>query len=433
MDFVRGDVNNCSSAEPIAIEIYDDWSTLPSDAQAGEQPLQLAFTVASREILAIVTVGTIPKLMMYAHRFEANLNAQREGASRESKAFNTTRTPKVDNPLSAVAEAMLESAKTRLKQAESTLTYLIQQHMSFRLNRLQLVVFPRTLEDMELASFIGETVRARLNRLIDSEDSPAERDLHLSFSSLGISRYVQLSHRAASADLSLPCHEWLKVLLNGAAEATIVGLPAMRMRMMSNEAMSGQCKHLMYDFNSEFIRRKGRKQEPEDIFITLNVSLYSWLTFLRKTLTREMEQVRATADRQPSAKVGLISPKAPSKRSTDLREPLVPTSPTVLPIVERPSFSVPESIISPGIASKEGSQADIIYESRTRRIERLKLRQLGEATPDVMHPFFMKKSGFNLEESLPQYVHEYATAPLEEILEMLLKLYSHQLPSGQRR
>ena len=37
------------------------------------------------------------------------------------------------------------------------------------------------------------------------------------------------------------------------------------------------------------------------------------------------------------------------------------------------------------------------------------MRQLGEATLDVMHPFFMKKAGFNLEELLPQYVHEYAT------------------------
>lgn len=392
------------------------------NSQDGEQPLQLAFTVASREILAVATIGTIPKLMTYAHRFEANLDAQREGASRESNAFKKTRTSKVDNPLSAVAEAMLESAKSRLKQAESALMYLLRQHMSFRLDRLQLVVFPRTLEDIELASFIGETVRARLNRLVDSEDSPARRDLHLSFSSLGISRYVQLSHRAASGDSKLACHEWLKVLLNGAAEATIVGLPAMRMRMISTEAISGQSKHLAYDFNSEFIRRKGRKQGPEDIFITLNVSLYSWLTVLRKNLAREMEQVRATA------KIGVILPKASSRRPTDLKETVVVTSPTslpTLPIVESP-------VISPGVTAK-GGQADITYESRSRRIERLRLRQLGEATPDVMHPFFMKKSGFNLEESLPQYVHEYATLPLEEIMEMLLKLYIRQFPSGQKR
>ena len=55
------------------------------------------------------------------------------------------------------------------------------------------------------------------------------------------------------------------------------------------------------------------------------------------------------------------------------------------------------------------------------------MRQLGEATPDVMHPFFMKKAGFNLEDSLPQYVHEYATLPTEEIMKALLKLYSRQL------
>jgi len=55
------------------------------------------------------------------------------------------------------------------------------------------------------------------------------------------------------------------------------------------------------------------------------------------------------------------------------------------------------------------------------------MRQLGEATPDVMHPFFMKKAGFNLEDSLPQYVNEYAISPLEEIMEFLLKMYSRQL------
>jgi len=47
-----------------------------------------------------------------------------------------------------------------------------------------------------------------------------------------------------------------------------------------------------------------------------------------------------------------------------------------------------------------------------------------------MHPFFMKKAGFNLEDSLPQYVHEYASGPLEEIMEVLLKLYSQQLLAG---
>lgn len=72
----------------------------------------------------------------------------------------------------------------------------------------------------------------------------------------------------------------------------------------------------------------------------------------------------------------------------------------------------------------------LTYEPHDRKIERLTMRQLGEATPDVMHPFFMKKAGFNLEDSLPQYVHEYATMPTEEIMKALLKLYSKQLTRG---
>jgi len=61
------------------------------------------------------------------------------------------------------------------------------------------------------------------------------------------------------------------------------------------------------------------------------------------------------------------------------------------------------------------------------------MRQLGEATPDVMHPFFMKKAGFNLEDALPQYLNEYATGPIEEIMELLLKLYSRQLITASQK
>jgi len=89
-----------------------------------------------------------------------------------------------------------------------------------------------------------------------------------------------------------------------------------------------------------------------------------------------------------------------------------------------PNVGLGTAVLTP---APDNALAGIVYLPRNRRIERLTMRQLGEATPDVMHPFFMKKSGFNLEDSLPQYVHEYATIPLEEIMEVLLKLYSKQL------
>ncbi|PFH51536.1 hypothetical protein AMATHDRAFT_74889 [Amanita thiersii Skay4041] len=454
-------------AEPLAIEIYDDWSNLSSNNQ---NPLQLAFTVASPAILAVVTVGTVPKLMAYANKFQANLNAQRDGASRESAAFNKARSLRVDNPLTTVAEAMLQSARTRLKRAENALSYMIRQHLSFRLDRLHLVVFPRTVDDNELASFVGEKVRARLDRLIISGNSPAERDLHLSFSSMGISRHTQLIQRPVS-DVTPEAHAWLMALLEGGLEATIVGLPCMRMHMASEQVPTDRSIILSYDFNSEFIRREGAKDEHEDIYITLNVSLYSWLTILRKNLTREMEQVRNATDRQHGTKNASPLLKTPAQKSTADSNEISPastrdvsasvSSPVLSPlspstaarhkkIVPGETSTSPETLAPvvpfPTISTRDVADSSdkelkipttgmdgVVYVPRSRNIERLKMQQLGEATPDVMHPFFMKKAGFNLEDSLPQYVHEYATIPLEEIMEILLRIYSRQLLTVQKR
>jgi hypothetical protein len=417
----------------------------------------------SPEIVVVATVGTIPKLLTYASKFTANMDAQRQGASRESKTFRVTRTPKPENPLSAVAEAMLHSARSRFKEAESGLSYVILQHMSLRLDLLRLAVFPRTMDDLEIAQFIGRDVRARLDRVVESESTLGKRDLHLSFSSMTTSKFTGLGHPQTTG--LLDGREWLMSLLKNAPEAIIVGLPSMTMHMVSEEKVGDLTTNLIYDFHSEFVRREGMR-DFEDIYITLNVSLYSWLTILRKNLTREMDQVKATTDWRAllntNATTGPATRKKPeplplhvevsSPRSATIphpgQKPFSPFSPTTaLPRGET---------LSPGYSSASGSARDtfspslqafpsmeaqvgklprrngITYQHRSRHIERLTMRQLGEATPDVMHPFFMKKAGFNLEDSLPQYVNEYATAPLEEIMEVLLKLYSRQLLAGNK-
>ncbi|KAG6903050.1 hypothetical protein C0995_007483 [Termitomyces sp. Mi166 len=448
-------------AEPLEIKIFDDWSVTALELEAETRPLQLSFTVKSPDIVVVATVGTIPKLLAYVNKFQANLDAQRIGASRESKAFRITRTPKPDNPLSAVAEAMLVSARSRFKEAENGLIYVIMQHMSLELDFLRLVVFPRTMDDLEIAQFVARDVKARLNRSVESAPSIGKRDVLLSFSSMIISKFTGLGHPQTS-ELS-DGREWLVSLLHGASEAIIVGLPSMTMHMVSEEKIEDMTTTLVYDFHSRFVRQ-GDSREYNDIYITLNVALYSWLTVLRKNLTREMEQVKASTDwrtllNTASTQVGghkkkilepLSSPRSLTEPSPSNR-PFLPFSPTTAlkssmgdPIMgllspASSTMSTPRSV-SPGlqdfpsiqsqVATNPTKQAGIVYRPRSRHIERLTMRQLGEATPDVMHPFFMKKAGFNLEDSLPQYVNEYATTPLEEIMEVLLKLYSRQLLSN---
>lgn len=459
-------------AEPLAVEVFDNWSMTSLEANRDTRPLHLAFTVTSPEVVAVVTVGTFPKLLSYMNKFKANLDAQREGASRESRTYWATRAPKPENPLSAVAEAMLHSARSRYKEAESGLSYVIKQHMSLRLNLLRLVVFPRTMHDVEIAQFIGQDVHARLDRIVTSDNQPAQRDLHLSFSSMTISKYTQVNHLGLvppDPEHGLDGRAWLQALFKDAVEAIIVGLPSMKMHMVSEETVEELTRNLVYDFNSKFVRREGMRAY-EDIYITLNMSLYSWLTVLRKNLTREMDQIRATEDWRTMSAAASSSPGAANQRKKGIPEPLSLTetprsastsstafslSPTLAPgsaqylSIERartavsPRDQTPKStFLSPSqspipfpskvaeevpTSSGPPKRSGITYKPRDRHIERLTMRQLGEATPDVMHPFFMKKAGFNLEDSLPQYVHEYASGPLEEIMEVLLKLYSQQL------
>ncbi|KAL0573201.1 Macrophage colony-stimulating factor 1 receptor [Marasmius crinis-equi] len=405
-------------AEPLEIEILDDWSMMVPLSQRVDQPLQLSVTVASPEVVAVATVSAIPKLMAYANRFKANLEAQRAGASKESETFRISQSPKPDNPLSAVAEAMIHSARTRLKEVDNSLSYVIKQDMSLRLDLLRLVVFPRNMRDSEVAQFVGRNARGHLSRLVESKSLTAKRDIHLSFAFMKISRVTQLGNVATPPGNEFyDGKQWLEDLTKNASSADIVGLPSIKIHMKSEEILEDGKSQLNYDFDSQFIRGQSVR-EDEDIYITLNVGLYSWLTVLRKTLTREMDQVKAAAEWR-------VIPSTTPARKFDPTSPLSPTKASTLPA----DLDGTPATAAPSVSEqKDPTPGDtLVYWPGKRSIERLTMRQLGDATPDVMHPFFMKKAGFSLEDSLPQYVHEFATTPLEKIHEVLLKLYSKQL------
>ncbi|GJE95456.1 hypothetical protein PsYK624_116400 [Phanerochaete sordida] len=475
-------------AEPLIIRIYDDWSRFSASVQPQDRQIQLTFTVSGSDVTAIMNVGTIPKLVSYANKFKATLDAQKEGASRESLAFRQSNPAKPENPLSDVANAMLLSARAKLTETEPGLACGIGQGLILKLHTLKLVIFPRSMRDPELAQFIGTNVHARLDRVVVSECVPPKRELHLAFSSISISKLSHLNLSLVSKEEpDLDTVRWLSLLTKNASEAIIFTLPSMQMRMYSEESLEDVSRILLYDFSSKFAKKENMRDE--DIYITLNMALYAWLTILRKTFAREMEQVQASAEvRAPQ--VGLAQPSAlrrsklpepliivperegsgsgthlddlaqsprraglPHTKSTPARFPLMsPTapewtvaSPTPMSPVSKNSDSsqggparngtlltsspVEEGSSrapSPGLPASKKTMG-IVYRPRSRRIERLTMRQLGEATPDVMHPFFMKTAGFSLEDSLPQYVHEYATMPTEEIMKALLKLYSKQL------
>jgi len=455
----------------VQVDIHDDWSLVSSAHRGQDRPLLLTFTVNGKEIIALATIATIPKLLIYVNKFQANIAAQREGASQESAAFRATQSPKPDNPLTEVASAFFHSARNRFKEADTDLCHRIRQQLSFRLETLRLVLFPRTMSDTELAQFIGRNVHASLERVV-IEGRPPHREIRLSFTALTISKFSQLQPLLPSTTVVSDDKAWVEQLFKHPTEAIIVGLPTMDMLMFTDEVVEELAKHIDYTFHSSFVRGRDTK-EHEDIYITLNVSLYSWLTGLRKNLTRELEQVRGSQDWRNTAAVGpssrkragatepslgtdaadvpssassITNPSTPGKMLSQPPAAVLPLTITTDLLPSAPSeFSAhplkrtsqvrflpdPLDPSAPASLSTAAKTMPLVYRPRDRRIERLTMRQLGEATPDVMHPFFMKTAGFNLEDSLPQYVHEYATIPLEEIMEALLKLYSKQLRTGR--
>lgn len=424
--------------------VFDDWTMISPIYPEIERKLRLSFTVVGKEVVLIATAETIPQLVSYANKFSANVEAQREGALRESKAFRISTSPKPDNPLSDVANAMFQSARSKFKEAEDGLTHAIRQQMSLHLDTLRLVVFPRTVHDHEMAHFLGSSIHAKLDRVVELESTRPKRDLELSFASLTISKLNQTRYSSDAPRDNETTSVYVLDVIRRSQEAIIFGLPSMKIKMVTNEEKDQGLKKIYYDFASKFVRRDGMA-DAEDIFITLNLALYSWLTILRKNFTKEMNQVQAAAER-PVPTPGLKKvAKTTEGVPDDLRMPSIAFSePVTFPPASPPIEGLPSSPLSastnrsftpsqmsspppPQAGTSSSTSNGIEYIPQKNSIEKLTMRQLGEATPDVMHPFFMKKAGFNLEESLPQYVHEYATLPTEEIMKALLRLYSKQL------
>jgi hypothetical protein len=145
---------------------------------------------------------------------------------------------------------MLQTARTRLREKEDSLSYVVQQRMQFSLGSLKLVVFPRTMEDNEMASFSASDLRSDLDLIVESSDLPAKRKLHLAFSGMSTSRVGPLNHGAVPADVRTDVRQWLGALRKDTPVSTIFEFPAMDMEMESEEA-SGV---LEYDFVSQFAR-----------------------------------------------------------------------------------------------------------------------------------------------------------------------------------
>lgn len=394
-------------------------------------------------MVAVARIITIPELILTGSKVRALLRAQKEGAARESRAFRSIHFQKPNNPLSDVATAMLQSTLSKLKEAE-TLEFVVVQHLNLHMEKIRLGVFAQ--RDTRMAQFDAILVDGELKRNVQTDDSPPYRDLRLSLQSFNVRGVDGAQERLLKTDrASLTAKQWLDALMLGAKN--IFTMPQMNVSMQTTEFT--EANRIDYIFRSTFPRPKERSG-PHLIYIALDFTRYEQLIAMQNSFRYEMEKAQnEAAEMDRTGKKSSVSRRTSvSKRGPDPKdtnqpsEPVVQTSePNLSPVlVQPPSPSKPtEAQLTTSLSKKASASSDfavgptpklITYNSVERVVETPKLQLLGEASPDF--DTFKQWTNIGIKESLPIWIHEYATAPLEQIMKVLLELYIKQLKPEER-
>jgi hypothetical protein len=413
------------SSDPLEASVRDEWaSILPS-----ERSVNLDFSVTGGNLRAGARVMTASDLILLGGRVRSLLQAQREGAARESKVFAATRIPKPQNPLSQVASAMLQSARSKLKESEHP-DILVVQHMYLDVSQIRLGIFNEM--DTRMTQFEADGVKGELIRHVQFEQTSPQRELMLALQSFEV------------RNGDVPGQDkWLDFMTG----AKVFTMPEMVIEMRSTEHTD--VNRIEYDFKSTFPRPKARAGQ-RTLYIALDFHKYEQLMAMqsafKEAIERALEEIGKTPHRPRSGR-HTISLTHTSEVPAILEEIGRGTSATeVLPTKAKETKEAETNARLSEIKERradtsEGIDTDVsrapdvsalkvgirglTYHCRSRSIETPKLHQLGAASPDL--ETFKQWTNISIRDSLPVWVHEYATVPIEQIMRTLLEVYIKQL------
>jgi hypothetical protein len=182
------------------------------------------------------------------------------------------------------------------------------------------------------------------------------------------------------------------------------------------------------------------------IYVALSFASWNWLLGIKRKFETDLEAALAEA-----ALSGKDTPPARRRKTLDTDPGMASTeeedarsvyhSPVTTPRSQTPTGSTPASPRGATMPITVSSSGNVIsiepirgsrgleYEESTSQvsIDAPTLEVLGRATPDISNtPTFQ-----GLKKALPTWVHEYTTLPIEEIMNVLLEVYSKQLRSSR--
>ncbi|CAE6438798.1 unnamed protein product [Rhizoctonia solani] len=417
-------------ADPLHVTIFDDWSKVASSIPVNEREVLLEFNIQAGEILAYSSTSTIPKMISVGGKLAALIKAQKLGAARESNAFRTSQMPKPDTALSEVAAAMLQSARSKFRETE-TFQFAVIQRLRLSIKTLKLAVPPVTQQRAETALFTARQVEGELHRTIRPHEPP-HRKLLLELGAFSIRGVPQ----QGGQDMQMTARDILDAFPYG---SRVFLFPATRIIMQTKQTDNKICYDFAINLTHHPVGDKG-------IYVALSFASWNWLLGIKRKFETDLEvafaeAAQSTKDTAPRHRRRTVDTD-PGGRSTDDDAAIRTTyhSPALTPRSQTPPpSSAPTSprgasipILQPSsnvisVQPIRGSRGLEYEESESNvSIDAPTLEVLGRATPDISNTPTFK----GLKKALPTWVHEYTTLPIEEIMNVLLEVYSKQLKSS---
>ncbi|WVW81321.1 hypothetical protein I302_103312 [Kwoniella bestiolae CBS 10118] len=382
--------------EPATVKLADDWKAFNED---NKSQVNLSFTVQAGVFRAIARLLAIPALLNRLYSITNTFDSQERVASQRSNVYKSTKLRKSTEP-SPMAAAILHTARKAGQSMNTSGSVRTSQTMRFDLGGVELGIFNAPATDEHRGDFyrfmIGKC-ETDLKRRLSKEGLP-KRDLSVlvSFVSWDTSDGPRAAKDTAGSRV-------VKEMIESASKhgkREIAWLPLMTMTMNSIEEPRPPV--IVYDFDLVWGEGDG------DVAILPYFFEQAYKTFDAFTKGLEQEQITKAKRRGEDM---------PIRRNTS----------TV-------NFDIKHTNgTSNTDKAKEEDGEDTSNEQLTFRTRLAgqrplpvpRLRLLGEGTRQAM-VIIPRINEFS--DQLPVMIHKGITSPLEDGMDLLLKLYEKQLP-----
>ncbi|WVR03135.1 hypothetical protein IAU60_000125 [Kwoniella sp. DSM 27419] len=372
--------------EPAVVRLADDWKAFNEDQRS---QVNLAFAVKTGVFRAIVRLLAIPTLLNKLYSISNMVESQERMASHRSNTFKATKLRKSTEP-SPMTAVIMHTARKAGQNMTSSPVIRTAQTMRFDLGGMDIGIFNAPISEDYLGDFYRFTAgkfEADLRRRVTREGLP-KRDLSLliSYVTWHTSDGPRAARDAARLDV-------VKEIIESASQhgpRQIAKLPLMSMTMSSVEEPRPPV--LVYDFDLVWGEGDG------DVAILPRFFEKAYRTFQAFSKGLDQEGVTQAKRRGGDATLRTKTP-VPAESGAEDKED------------ER---------------SKEKLRYRRKFEGQ-RPLPVPRLRLLGDGTGIAMEAI-PRINQFSAQ--LPIMIHKGVTSPLEDGMDLLLRLYEKQLPDN---